>query len=153
MLAATDFAFEDVRSWSVAALFGYLAALSLPIFMAKMCEQAGSRTNQSIEEPQTVGISIEDGPNNSDRTRGSAATADAAGGQSETTLLAQLQAPSKWFPESFSGARQILRKSPYILAVKMLLESGNLLSTPPGSHIASIAKGQSWQHLPRVLMY
>ncbi|CAE7201287.1 TSPEAR, partial [Symbiodinium sp. KB8] len=108
---ATDLAFEDVRSWSLAALGGYLVALSVPVFMAKMCQQAGSPPRQSIEEPQTVGSSVEEG-----------------------TPLAQGQASAQKFlplglPETFSGARQIIKKSKYVLAVKMLLESGNLLSS------------------------
>ena len=150
VLAATDFAFEDVRSWSLAALGGYLVALSVPIFMAKMCEQAGSRPRQSIEEPQTVGISIEEGPNYRGEPTRPVVQADAAlatpvvpgaeATQSEGTPLAQAEGqaspqkllPNLGLPETFTGARKIMKKSRYILAVKMLLESGNLLSTPPG---------------------
>ncbi|CAE7461699.1 Tspear, partial [Symbiodinium necroappetens] len=110
----------DVRSWSLAALGGYLVALSVPIFMAKMCQQAGSPRRQSIEEPQTVGSSVEEGP-------------PLAQGQAS----AQKFLPRLGLPETFSGARQIIKKSKYVLAVKMLLESGNLLSSPPG-----LQKGQ-----------
>ena len=133
-LAATDLAFEDVRSWSLAALGGYLVALSVPVFMAKMCQQAGSPPRQSIEEPQTVGSSVEEGP---DAASASQAVHGAEAKQSEGTPLAQGQASAQKFlplglPETFSGARQIIKKSKYVLAVKMLLESGNLLSSPPG---------------------
>ena len=149
-LAATDLAFEDVRSWSLAALGGYLVALSVPIFMAKMSEQAGSRTRQSIEEPQPVGISVEEGPDYPAEPPGSVVHADAASAsqaahgaeakQSEGTPLARAEGhsspqkflPNLGLPETFSGARQIIKKSKYVLAVKMLLESGNLLSSPPG---------------------
>ncbi|CAE7367414.1 TSPEAR [Symbiodinium sp. CCMP2456] len=147
VLAATDFAFEDVRSWSLAALGGYLVALSVPIFMAKMCEQAGSRARQSIGESQIVGSSIEEAAEDPGILPGSVVQADAASAteavpgteatQSEGTPLAQAQGqaapqkflPSLGLPKTFTGARQIMNKSPYILAVKMLLESGNLLST------------------------
>ena len=150
VLEAIDFAFEDVRSWSLAALGGYLVALSVPIFMARMCEQAGSRPRQSIEEPRTVGISVEEGPDYPAEPPGSVMHADAASAspavhgaeakQSEGTPLAQAadQASAQKFlprlglPETFTGARQIIKKSKYVLAVKMLLESGNLLSSPPG---------------------
>ncbi|CAE7521638.1 Tspear [Symbiodinium sp. KB8] len=143
-LAATDLAFEDVRSWSLAALGGYLVALSVPIFMAKMSEQAGSRTRQSIEEPQPVGISVEEGPDYPAEPPGSVVHADAASAsqaahgaeakQSEGTPLARAEGhsspqkflPNLGLPETFSGARQIIKKSKYVLAVKMLLESGML---------------------------
>ncbi|CAE7941654.1 TSPEAR [Symbiodinium necroappetens] len=101
---------KDVRSWSLAALGGYLVALSVPIFMAKMSGQAGSRPRQSIEEPQTVGSSVEEG------------TPLAQEGQASPQKLL----PNLRLPETFSGARQLIKKSKYVLAVKMLLESGML---------------------------
>ena len=47
-------------------------------------------------------------------------------------------------PETLSAAtRQVLRRSRYVLAARMLLESGDLVSTPPGSHKAISLSGKA----------
>ncbi|CAE7381548.1 TSPEAR, partial [Symbiodinium necroappetens] len=104
---------KDVRSWSLAALGGYLVALSVPIFMAKMCQQAGSYSEVPLKKVQTQ--------------------------RQQAKQLMELLG----LPDTFSGARQIIKQSKYVLAVKMLLESGMLYAME--AHQRAILVGFSAQ--------
>ena len=132
-LAATEFAFVDVGAWSLAILGGYVVALWVPIFLAKLWKEAGARGSLPAREPQTLGSSMEQaGPEDPGTFRGSVAPPGTAAPQGP----AAGSDPAMQSQElSLAGS---MKRSRYILAAHMLLESGNLISTSLGSDVRNV---------------
>eukprot|EP00438_Fugacium_kawagutii_P016462 Skav211455 [mRNA] locus=scaffold379:130542:131870:- [translate_table: standard] len=118
-LHATQFDFVDVGVWSLTALGGYLLAVAVPMMLARLFWKAGaagqSNDNdaQNAQDAQTLG-KLQSDP---------------------CDPLAEIEPQVKAVdpePQNMSIARK-MKRSPYILAINMLLESTNLISTPLGS--------------------
>ena len=119
-----------------------MVAFSLIILTAMMCKKAGSTPSQAREVAQPIGSQIviehEMVMRCSDRP---SALSEAS--KPPPSMLAKLLERAG-LPETLSVAtRQVLRRSRYVLAARMLLESGDLVSTPPGSHTAISLSGKA----------
>ena len=122
----------DVGLWSLAALAGYLVVLAVPILMVKLLTNVGSNRPAAGAEVQVVGRAVD--PTESKQSnqvssptgpavRIAVAPAGAPAGETETakpTTLEQVPPMRK------------MKRSRHILAFNMLLQSGNLISTPLG---------------------
>ncbi|CAE7334012.1 Tspear, partial [Symbiodinium sp. CCMP2456] len=104
------FAFADVGAWSLVALGGYLAVLSLLVLMAKLWTKAGSQRPRQPAEAQALGRATESLPESVGPMRPS---------QAEQRLAETREMPLK----------RKLKRSRQLFAATMFLESGNLVST------------------------
>ncbi|CAE7822054.1 Tspear [Symbiodinium sp. CCMP2592] len=114
-LIAFKFDFADTGVLSLAALGGFLLVLAVPIIMMQLLKENGRR-QRSIGQGQMVGLATAGSEND-------------ANPQSESgTHVAHGDGERQAEPAFFADILKAMKRSPYVLAINMLLESGNLVT-------------------------